>query len=66
MRAVERLEECGRQVPRASARTGTTTTQEGLNGSELVESYRAFGLSPKEAAMAANIENAIFSARRSQ
>jgi len=32
----------------------------------LNESYRVFGLSPKETAMAADIENAVFSNRRSQ
>jgi hypothetical protein len=32
--------------------------------SDLVESYRAFGLSPKEAAMAADIESAFVSTRR--
>jgi hypothetical protein len=45
----------------------TTATQEAdPKKSELIESYRAFGLSPREAAMAADIENAVFCARRSQ
>jgi len=66
MRALEKLEECGRTVPRASARNATSAMQEDPKGPDLVESYRAFGLSPKEAAMAADIEIAISSPARSQ
>lgn len=51
----------------ANVRNGrATATQEAdPKKSELIESYRAFGLSPKESAMAADIENAIVSTRRS-